>query len=253
MNEKQSRDEEFASRGASPESVVGRLGPHPATALGLDLDADGDRDLGRWLIASVLLGGRTREARAIDAFRRLEKEGLCDPSPVARAGVAGVRPCLDAAEVPKAEAVAALLARVCTALVQAHEGSVDRLAAGADGLEELAHRLSRLGAGFGKAAVLRFLTPLRDRWTAAGDLPASAAVLAAGRDLGWIPLTQDEEGAPATLARNASAPSGVPMRDVESALDKLGRAACLRGRFERCPLGAQCPRHGIQTGVREEA
>jgi hypothetical protein len=73
-------------------------------------------------------------------------------------------------------------------------------------------------------------------------LPASSAVLAAGQDLGWISRTQDEEGAAASLARNASEPGGVRTRDIEAALEKLGRAACLRGRVERCPLAGECPR-----------
>ena len=242
MNENRSRDLELPSLEPSPESLVARLGAHPATALGLDLDADEDPDLGRWLIASILLGGRTPEAVALGAFRRLHKEGLARPIPLVRAGFAEVHRCLDEARVPKSEAVAAVLARVCTALAQAHEGSIDDLAAGADGLEDLARRLSRLGSGFGRAAVLRFLTPLRDRWSAAGDLPTSSAVLAAGQDLGWIPRTQDEEGAAASLARNASAAGSVRMRDIEAALSKLGRAACLRGHIARCPLAGQCPR-----------
>ena len=242
MSQNRSRNAELPPLGPSMESVVARLGTHPATALGFDLDTDADTDLGRWLVASILLGGRTPDAVALDAFRRLNGEGLGIPIPVARAGFADVHRCLAEAEVPKSEAVAAVLVRVCTALAQRHDGSIDHLVAGADGLEELAGRLSRLGAGFGKAAVLRFLTPLRDRWSAAGDLPASSAVLAAGQDLGWISPTQDEEGAASSLARNASKADGVRLRDVEAALEKLGRAACLRGRVERCPLAAECPR-----------
>ena len=92
------------------------------------------------------------------------------------------------------------------------------------------------------AAVLRFLTPLRGRWSAAGDLPTTAAVLAAGQDLGWIPTTQDAEGAAASLARQATGGERPATRDVEAALEKLGRAACLRGRLERCPLAEACPR-----------
>lgn len=220
--------------------LVARLGPHPASVLGLGLDTD--EDLGRWLVASVLLGGRTAEAVALDAFRRLAREGLAAPTRLARAGFAEVQRCLEEAGVAKSEAVAAVLGRVCAALVQAHGGSIDGLVGTADSLEDVARRLSQLGAGFGKAAVLRFLTPVRDRWSVTCDLPSSSAVLAAGQDLGWIPPTQDEEGVPASLAGRASTSIGVSRRDLEAALEKLGRAACLRGRLDRCPLAASCPR-----------
>jgi endonuclease III len=232
-------------------SLIAELGPHAATTLGLDLDAAGDESLAAWLVASVLLGGRTTEAAGVAAWRSLAEAGLAMPDAIARAGFAPVRARLEESGLAKSDVTAAVLHRVCSALVERHTGSIDALAAGAGGLEHLAHRLSQLGSGFGKAAVMRFLTPLRERWTAANDLPASAASCAAGRHLGWISELQDEEGAPASLARwlacNEVDMDGVPgsspaLRDVEAALDRLGRAACLRERSDRCPLGKRCPR-----------
>ena len=146
----------------------------------------------------------------------------------------------------KSEATAAVLIRVASNLLAQYEGSLERLASRADDLEGLAHGLSRLGAGFGKAAVFRFLTPLRSRWSAAGDLPATAAVHAAATDLGIVSEAQDEEGTPAALAhwlaRNESGSADVALPDLEAALDRLGRASCLRERRERCPLAESCPR-----------
>ena len=31
------------------------------------------------------------------------------------------------------------------------------------------------------------------------------------------------------------------MIDIEAALERIGRRACLRGRVSRCPLGSDCP------------
>ena len=240
MNRKHGCNDALAPLLPSAEDLVARFGPHPASVLGLDLEQDEGVD--RWLVASILLGGRTAEATALDAYRRLEQRDQADPLRLAEADFAEVQQCLAAAGVANDAAVAALLGRVCTTLVRAHAGSIDRLVADADSLEALAGRLSQLGAGFGRAAVLRFLTPVRGRWSAARDLPTSAAVLAAGQDLGWIPATQDEEGAPASLARQAAGDGRTATRDVEAALERLGRAACLRGRLERCPLAEACPR-----------
>jgi hypothetical protein len=242
MSEKQSQDSEVASLEATPESLATRFGLHPATTLELELEVAEDRDLGRWLVASILLGGRTPETLALDAFRALDQARLSSPLRLAQAGLGEVQHHLERVGVSHSEAVAALLGRVCARLAQRHAESIDRLAAEADGLEELAGRLAQLGSGFGKAAVFRFLTPLRNRWSAAGDLPTSPAVLAAGQDLGWIPETQDAEGAATSLAAYAAANGGVPVRDLEAGLEKLGRAACLRGRSDRCPLAAACPR-----------
>jgi hypothetical protein len=248
MTKNRSGDAPLAEREWSAESLVELLGPHPATALGLDLDAEDDASLGGWLVATVLLGGRTPEPLALEAWGRLAKEGLGTPTAIGEATPGAVEACLDGCRLPKSDSVAAVLTRVCRALVARYDGSIDRLAGESESLEDLAGRLSSLGAGFGRAAVFRFLTPLRDRWTPANDLPSSPAVCAAARDLGWMTEMQDEESAPASLARQLRNESGAAdvqqpdPRDVEAALDRLGRAACLRGRRDRCPLGEHCTR-----------
>lgn len=233
----------------SGATIVERLGPHSASAVGLELDADrggSDTDLGRWLVLCILLGGRTAESAARDAYRLLDEAGLAAPDAIASAGVTAVFTCLGESELKKTEVVAAVLFRVASNLASRHGGSVEQLAGGADDLEDLARRLASLGSGFGKAAVFRFLTPLRDRWSAAGDLPASPGVLHAGIDLGILSETHDEESAPGALAqwlaRNESEGAHVPVRDLEAALDRLGRAACSRERTDRCLLREQCPR-----------
>ena len=242
--------------GVSARALVARLGPHPATRLGLDLDDGGQEDLGRWLVASIVLGGRVAEPVALAACQHLATAGLATPARIAGCDARALAQLLEEASLPKSESTAGLLVRVCRALQQRRDGSIEALAAGADDLEDLARRLSQLGSGFGRAAVLRFLTPLRTRWSAAGDLPATPAVCAAARDLGFLSETHDEQAAPAGLARwlsrhegGAGANDGDPgragplpaVRDLEAALARLGRAACLRGRVARCPLGSECP------------
>ena len=229
--------------------LVDDLGGHAATQLGLDLDAADDGDVGSWLVASILLGGRTKEKEALSAFERLRAAGFAAPVELARAGAAAAHLELEAAGIQKPEVVAAVLFRVGSALADRWDGSVDALASGSDGLEELAGRLASLGSGFGRSAVLRFLVPLRDRWSVANDLPCTPAVAAAAAHLGVIADRDDAEGAPAAIARflrnemdDAVVPRSTPAaRDAEAALDRLGRASCLRERRDRCPLGDRCP------------
>ncbi len=247
-----------------PDELVARLGPHPLTRSGLELDeAPGDvasdGALESWLVLSLLLGGRTREKTALAAFSALQRQGATTAAGVAAIGASGLHRVLDGADLPKSEATAALLSRVCGALERGWGGSLDRLAADAEGLESLARRLSGLGAGFGRAAVLRFLTPLRQRWSAANDLPGTPAATHAAACLGLVVDGNDAEALPAAIAswlRNASGDGDVTdaiprARDVEWALERLGRAACLRGRRDRCPLGSGCPGAGSRDRAKE--
>ena len=114
-----------------------------------------------------------------------------------------------------------------------------------DGLEALGGALAALAPGLGAATVTRFLAPLRALWPAAADLPVEPAVLAAGCHLGLLAEDQDLEGAAAVLVATSKGPDPV---DLEAALARLGRRACLRGRYARCPLGASCPAHSEDSG-----
>jgi endonuclease III len=90
--------------------------------------------------------------------------------------------------------------------------------------------------------VTRFLRPLRARWPAAAELPLAPAAHAAARHLGWIDASDDPESEPTAL-RRALAELGVTpsFGDVESALERLGRRACMRERADRCPMETICP------------
>jgi hypothetical protein len=125
----------------------------------------------------------------------------------------------------------ARLLRVSEALGE--HGGVDAVESASDGLDALGEGLVRLAPGLGPATVLRFLRPLRGVWADAADTPATPAALAAATCLGWA-----AEGA-ATLALPDAA--GMRPADLESALERLGAAACRSGRSARCPLAEACP------------
>jgi len=226
---------------ALARELVSRLGGHPAGELGLELEAPSESDLRQWLVAACLLTACAREEPALAAFRALRRAGLAEPQELAASHLLDLAVHLTAAELPKAEAVAERLLRLSRTLERDYAGSPQTLADRSGDLEELASRLSRLAPGFGRAAIHRFLQPLRDLWHSAADLPLDPATRAAAVHLSLIEPGQDEEGGPGTLRaalRNDAAP---PLRDVEAALGRLGRRSCLRERPSRCPLGALCP------------
>jgi hypothetical protein len=232
--------------------IVGRFGGHPARELDLDLDSEAGR--AGWLLAAAL-GVEAPDEPGAAAYRALAAAGLglpatltsCDPARLART-LEAAGPSGQSSVRKRAERAAALLIRIARGLAERHEGSLERLAAEAGDLSELGSGLVRLAPGFGSASVLRFLRPLRSRWSAAGEVPLDPAALAAARHLGWIPEGADEEGEPAALAAALRVdPQAPPLQDVEAALARLGRAACRRGRPERCPLEAACPARAAAT------
>ena len=55
------------------QQLVARLGPHPATALGLDLETGSGR--AAWWVAAIVLSAAGGEERSLGAFRRLRDAG----------------------------------------------------------------------------------------------------------------------------------------------------------------------------------
>ena len=228
-----------------PRELVDLFGGHPSQVLGLELALGGDQD--RWLLAACLLSQRGGEARALEGFRVLMARDLSAPERVAEAPEQ-LAPALDAAGWCDPEVPALLLARAARGLCGS--GGSEQLAREAEGLEELGGRLAGLAPGFGRAAVARFLRPLRDHWPAAAEIPLSRAARAAALHLGWIADGEDEEGEPGALrARLRGEPDAPALADVEAALERLGSAACLRGATRRCPLRARCPARAVPNAA----
>jgi hypothetical protein len=227
------------SRSERLAALIGQLGGHASAELGLDLDEAAD--VGRWFVAACLLSGRGDEPAALDAWRALAEAGLERPETLAATTPERVEGVLAAGGTTRPAPLAGLLVRASLSLAE-QGGSPAALSARAESFEELAGEIARLAPGLGVASVLRFLQPLRDRWPAALETPLSRAARAAALHLGLIGEGEDEEGEPGSLRAALRELEGAPdLADVEAALDRLGRRACLRGRTERCPLGPACP------------
>ena len=218
--------------------LVERLGGHPARELEIDWTApDGPE---RWFVAACVLAERAPKGKGPAAVRALAGAGLLLPARIAEAGPEALRALLDEANFPSAEPLAHRIARACRGLLERYEGSFDTLAGGCDDLEALGGAVAGLASGIGASTVLRFLRPLRERWTAAAESPLDPAAHSAAVHLGW--LDEGDEGGAATLtARLSDEPDAPPLADLEAALARLGSRSCRRGDPRRCPLGEACP------------
>jgi endonuclease III len=219
-------------------ALVERLGGDPVRKLEIDLATSAGRS--QWLVAACVLSERAPAAVAREAVRRLASAGLLLPHNVAGAGPEAIRAPLGEALHPRAEPLAHRVARVCSRLVERHEGSVDTLAAGCDDLEQLGAALTSLASGLGAGTVLRFLRPLREHWPTAGETPLDPAAHSAAVHLGWL-HEGDDLGAATLAARLAEDPDPPRLADLEAALARLGRRSCRKGAPERCLLGEACP------------
>jgi hypothetical protein len=230
----------MTGRAFSGGELVARLGPHPARLWGLDLATDAG--LARWLVAACLLAPRGDEAAAGGALRALAERGLDAPEGLARSDPRPVADALGAARFPKPEITAARLVRASSSLRDAHAGSLSRLLSSVDGLDEAGAALVALTPGLGPSTAAEILRPLRDRFAAAREIPLTAAARAAAVHVGLLRPGEDEDGEPGALRAALAREQPVPeLADVEAALTRLGRAACLRNATRRCPLGADCP------------
>jgi hypothetical protein len=227
-----------------------RMTPHPWHRLTLDLDASDDATLGEWLIfCCAEAASRRSHDDPISLHRALRATGLTSPYALAHSEPTGLIGLLARAGCRKPEPVAALLLRASRSLMEHHAGSIDALAGDALDLESLGGALTRLAPGFGRASVARFLRPLRDRFDVLNALPMEPAAIAAAAHLGYCSEDTEPDFAASLLRRQlaedaAEAGESQPpaFRDFESALEQLGRRACLRDRPGSCPLSDDCPR-----------
>ncbi|MCH2171597.1 hypothetical protein MK489_12505 [Myxococcota bacterium] len=225
--------------------LVETMGSHPTARLGLDLGDE--EDVGRWLIANSLLGGRIATQTSLRAFLSLREHGLERPATLLQTGASRVASVLRSVDFPRHEQAARQVIRLAEGLSKAG-GSLEALASNAVDLQELGPRLTNLAPGFGVGGVTRFLRPLRETWAQAMELPLHPAARAAAIHLGFIGESEDLEGEPGALrAAIRKEPDDLSFADLEWGLERLGGLSCARDQPERCPLSGHCP-HLLSPG-----
>jgi len=215
------------------------LGAHPGRRLGLSFRQLDEGELRTWLLASPWFDGRLSEQAALEAWSVLARVAPEDDEKRFDSSVGG----LQALGIPSSEKRAALHVRLLRGLRSLDRGLAETLR-GAEDLASLGAALLPLAPGFGTAALLRFLRPLRALLPVLDELPAEPAAVEAAADLGLLGSSGDRESFGPSLATWVADRALGPeiAVDLEAALEKLGRRACRKKRAN-CPLeGHGCPR-----------
>jgi endonuclease III len=213
--------------------LLGERGQLFSAELGIDVE----RQPFRWLLASILFGGRISETVAKNTYRAFEWRKLLSPQAILRVGWDGLIPVMGEGGYVRYDGITSTkVVGVCTKLLEEYGGSVENIHATAHDSAELARRLLAF-KGIGPVTVSIFLRELRGVWPKADPLPTDVELLAA-RTLHLV-TARDPNGALAQLKAlwRVHPVRGYQFRHLETALVRLGLDLRRRAR-RRAPTAA---------------
>ena len=193
-------------------------------ALGIDV-SDGETEIFKWLVASLLFGAPISEATAIKTYRCFQKRGVLTPAKMLKTGWNGLVSILDEGgyaryDYKTADKITEVMKNLTTEyscnLNLIHDKAVDS--------HDLEERLKDLGKGIGEVTVSIFLRDLRGVWGKAEPKPTNLEILA-GEKLGILEGGASAEEALVTLRAywSENRVAGYSFVNFETALLRIGR------------------------------
>jgi len=223
-------------------TLIGRFGRKYSDILGIRLEGGDRHEIFKWFLASILFGAPITEKTVIKTYRCFEERGLLTPERILEAGWDGIVEVLDEGGYTRYDfKTATKLLTVMRSLLSEYGGDLNALHERASDHEDLERRLRKLGKGIGKVTVSIFLRELRGIWEKADPEPTPLVVLAA-RKLG-ISRRKTPKGVLEDLKRfwrMHSAEARGSFINFETALLRLGKDYCRKGRCAGCGLQAFC-------------
>jgi endonuclease III len=221
--------------------LVKNFGRRYSEILGIDLEGRNDREIFKWFLASVLFGAPITETSVIRTFKSFEKHGVLTPEEVLGAGWHGLVDILDEGGYTRYDfKTSDKLLEVMGNLTARYGGSLNLLHEQASGSYDLEKRLKDLGKGIGDVTVSIFLRELRGVWEKADPKPTPLVILAA-KNLGMIKGESPEKALRELKEfwRRNEVP-GNTFVNFETALLRLGKGLCRKGKCRRCVLQPYC-------------
>jgi len=224
--------------------LVDRLGTPYSSILGIRLEGGSEEEVFKWFLASILFGAPISETSVIKTYRCFEGHRILNPWRILETGWDGLVEVLDEGGYTRYDfKTADKLLEVMRNLVEMYGGRLTRIHELAADARDLEARLRGLGKGLGDVTVGIFLRELRGIWSKARPQPTPLVILAA-KNLGIV--GGEGPGDSLTQLEAFWAESGIPGRsfvNFETALLRLGKDFCRRGRCGKCPASNVCVAH----------
>jgi len=226
------------------QELLGVLGQKYSDVLGIDLGSGKEEEIFKWFLASILFGAPITETSVLKTYKCFEKHGVTTPRRIVATGWNGLVSILDEGSYTRYDfKTADKLLEVMGNLLKGYGGRINSLHAQAKDPDDLEFRLKGLGKGIGDVTVSIFLRELRGIWEKADPRPTPLVILAA-RNLGII-KAKDPSKALLELKEfwiKNRTPKG-DFTEFETALLRLGKNFCRKGKCDQCLLHEYCTRH----------
>ncbi len=225
------------------EKLLRNLGCKYSTKLGINLSKGEQKEVFKWFLASILFGAPLPETIVFKTYREFENENLLSPEKIVEAGWSKLVEVLDQGSYVRLDfKTATKLLNVMNNLINNYGGNLNILHEQALNSEDLEKRIKDMGKGIGKITVSIFLRELRGIWLKANPKPTPITVLAA-ENLGII--TTKEPGKALKELKEFWEVNRIPEKDFisfETALMKLGKDFCKKGKCTDCLVKKWCKR-----------
>lgn len=223
------------------EALLEKFGKRYSEVLGTNLDSGKDDEIFKWFLASVLFGAPIIETSVIKTYKCFQKYEVLTPERILETGWDGLVRILDEGSYTRYDfKTADKLLEVMRNLMEKYNGSLNLLHSKASNAKDLENGLKDLGKGIGDVTASVFLRELREVWEKAKPNPTSLVVSAA-KNLGIV-KNKTGENALKQLedfwAKNKVA--GESFVNFETALLRLGKDFCRKGKCSSCPVERDC-------------
>jgi len=217
------------------------FGQRYSEVLGLNLNYGKDEEIFKWFLASILFGAPITETSVIKTYNCFQKHDVLTPKKIVETGWDGLVRILDEGSYTRYDfKTADKLLEVMRNLVEEYDASLNLLHSKSSNADDLENRLKNLGKGIGDVTVSIFLRELRDIWGKAKPNPTSL-VISAAKNLGIVKEETTEnalERLEGFWAENKVV--GESFVDFETALLRMGKNFCRKGKCASCPIRCDC-------------
>jgi endonuclease III len=230
----------------SLKAFVESFGQKYSEILGIDLSSGKEEEIFKWFLASILFGAPITEKAVIKTYKCFEKYNVLTPKRILETGWDGLVKILDEGSYTRYDfKTADKLLEVMRNLMQRYNGSLTVLYNKASDGQDLEKRAKDLGKGIGNVTVSVFLRELRDVWKKANPNPTKLVVLAA-KKLGIVRReTTDDVLKQLKDFWSKNKVVGKSFINFETALLRLGKDFCRKGKCAFCPVRDECLSHEV--------